>query len=65
MVGTTKPVDMARLAVSRFKWDTFTWWHQLANCGGHCQCRTLVWSDFKLELVNAFVGIDCELRLHH
>ena len=48
MVAITKAIDMVRLAVSRIKWDAFTWWHQLANHGGNYQFGTLVWSDFKL-----------------
>ena len=55
---------MVRLAVSGIERDAFTWWHLLANCGGDYQLGTLVWSDFKLELVNAFMDIDQELRLY-
>ena len=65
MEGITKPIDMVRLAVSRLKWYAFTWWYEQANCGGDYQLRTLVWSDFKLELVNALMDVDHELRLYH
>ena len=51
MVGITKPVYMVRLVVSGLKQDTFTWWHQLANCGDDYPLGTLVWSDFNVELV--------------
>ena len=36
----------------------------MANRGGDYQLGTLVWSDFKMELVNAFMDVDRELRLH-
>ena len=64
MVGITNPVDMVRLAVSRFEQDVFTWWCQLTSCGGNYQLGTLVWSDFKLELTGAFIDVDYELKLY-
>ena len=54
---------MVRLAVSRLKRDALTWWHYLANHGSDFQFGTLVWSDFKLKLVNAFIDVDGKLRL--
>ena len=65
MVSITKPLDMVRLEVLRFEWDAFTWWNQLASCSDNCKLRALVWSNFRLELVNAFVDVDCELRLRY
>ena len=37
----------------------------MANHGGDYQLRTLVWADFKLELVNAFMVVNHELRMYH
>ena len=36
----------------------------MANCGNDHQIETLVWSDFKLELANAFMDVNHEFKLH-
>ena len=43
--------------------DAFTWWYQLADQGGDHELVTLEWLEFKLELVDALVDIDCKLKL--
>ena len=63
MVGLARPTDMVRLAVSRLEGDAFTWWRQLAHRGGDHELGTLEWSEFKTELVDAFVDVDRELKL--
>ena len=63
MVGLARPIDMVWLAVSHLEGDAFTWWHQLAHRGGDHELGTLEWSEFKSELVDAFVDVDYELKL--
>ena len=57
------PTDMVHLAVSRLEGDAFIWWHQLTYRGEDYELGKLAWSDFKSELVDAFVDIDHELKL--
>ena len=54
---------MVQLAVSHLEGYEFTWWRQLVHWGGDHELGTLEWSEFKSELVDAFVDIDCELKL--
>ena len=63
MVKLARPTDMVQLAVSCLEGDAFTWWHQLAHRGGNHELGTLEWSEFKSELVDAFMDVDCELKL--
>ena len=62
-VGLAMPTDMVRLAVSRLEGDAFIWWRQLTYRGEDYELGKLAWSDFKSELVDAFVDIDHELKL--
>ena len=55
---------MVWLAMSFIEWDAFTWWRQLAHPGGDYELSTLEWCEFKPELVDAFLDIDHELKLH-
>ena len=50
--------------MSHLERDAFTWWRQLVHQGGDHEPGTLEWSEFKLELVDAFFNIDCKLKLH-
>ena len=43
--------------------DAFTWWRQLVHQGGNHELGTLEWSKFRLELVDAFVDVNYELKL--
>ena len=63
MVGLARPTDIVQLVMSHLEGDSFTWWHQLAYQGGDHKLCTLEWSEFKSELVDAFMDIDCELKL--
>ena len=64
MVGLVRPTDMVQLAMSRLEGDAFTWWRQLAHRGGDHDLGTLEWSEFKSELVDAFVDVEPKLKLH-
>ena len=51
---------MVQLAMSHLEVDVFSYWRQLVYQGGDHEFSTLEWSGFKLELVDAFVDVDCK-----
>ena len=55
---------MVQLTVFHLEGDAFTWWCQLAHRGCDHELGTLEWLEFKLELVDAFMDNDHELKLN-
>ena len=42
----------------------FIWWQQFVHRGIDHELGTLEWSEFKLELIYAFMDIDHKLKLY-
>lgn len=63
MVGINIPTDILKLAVSRLERGALTWWRQLAHRGADYELGTLIWLNFKSDLMNTFVDVDCDLKL--